>query len=118
MKGESAGDIGAVTTLAQRKRAEAARRARAAADLLSELRAYAEKHGGRFVVFGSAATGTVRYDSDLDVLVDFPETRVGEAWCFVEDACARHGIDPDLHDAATSTAAFVERVRAKGIVLP
>jgi predicted nucleotidyltransferase len=107
-----------VTTLGERKAAEAARRKAAADAAVADLRAYAREHGGRFVVFGSYLTGGIRFDSDLDVVVDFPADRVAEAWRFAEEVCARRGLAPDLHDAATTTRPFLERVRAKGVVLP
>jgi predicted nucleotidyltransferase len=106
-----------VTTLAERKAAEAARRKRSADEVVRELRGYARKHSGRFVVFGSYVTDTMRFDSDLDVLVDFPTDRTADAWRFVEDVCARHGLPLDIHDARTTKPAFVERVSTKGLVL-
>jgi predicted nucleotidyltransferase len=115
----SGGDVSSmtVTTLAERKSAEAARRKRAADDAVRELRVYAREHGGRFVVFGSYVTDSMRFDSDLDVLVDFPMDRTADAWRFVEDVCARHAIPLDIHDARTTKAAFVERVRPRGLAL-
>lgn len=107
-----------VTTLAERKRAEAERRRRAADAVVLALESYARREGGRFVVFGSYVTGAMRYDSDLDVMIDVPVCRSGEAWRFIESACAEHGIEPDIHDAATSRLAFVRRVRAQGRILP
>ncbi len=106
-----------VTTLTERKAAEAARRKRAADDVVRELDEYARKHGGRFVIFGSYATDTMRFDSDLDVLIDFPADRTGDAWRFVEDVCARLAVPLDVHDARTTKASFVERVHAQGLVL-
>ena len=76
-----------VTTVAERKAAEASRRKRAADRAVRELRRYAREHGGRFIVFGSYITDTMRFDSDLDVLVDFPLDGTGDAWRFVEDVC-------------------------------
>ena len=108
----------AVTTLADRKRAEADRRRRAADKVVQALEAYARREEGCFVVFGSYVTDAMRCDSDLDVMIDGPIGRSGEAWRFVEATCAEHGIKPDIHDAATSRLAFVHRVRAQGRVLP
>ncbi|GJD97268.1 hypothetical protein OCOJLMKI_4496 [Methylobacterium iners] len=108
----------AVTTLAQRKASEAARRLQAAEAVVDALGAYARRECGTFVVFGSYVTGTMRFDSDLDVLIDFPPERAAAAWCFVEDVCAEHGVPPDIHDASTSWPVFTQRVRAKGLALP
>ena len=106
-----------VTTLSERKAAEAARRDRAASAVVDELRAYAAATGGRFVLFGSFVDRRMRYDSDLDILIDCPADRAPEAWDFVERICAEADIAPDIHDASTSRPAFVERVTAKGLVL-
>jgi predicted nucleotidyltransferase len=107
-----------VTTLAERKAAEAARRRRAADDAVRELSDYARNHGGRFVVFGSYVTNSMRFDSDVDVLVDFPMDQTADAWRFVEDVSARLAVPLDIHDARTTKSAFVDRVRATGRVLP
>lgn len=106
-----------VTTLSARKAAEAARRKRGADAAVGELARYARAHGGRFIVFGSFVTDSMRFDSDLDLLVDFPEDRSGEAWRFAEAVCARLGVPVDLHDAGTTKPAFVARVLARGLVL-
>lgn len=106
-----------VTTLSERKAAEAARRQDAASRVAETLGAYAAEAGGRFVLFGSFVDRRMRYDSDLDVLIDFPADRIAEAWDVVERTCADADIPPDIHDAATSKSAFVERVLAKGLVL-
>ncbi|MBV9248595.1 MAG: nucleotidyltransferase domain-containing protein [Acetobacteraceae bacterium] len=60
------------------------------------LTAYAREHGGRFLLFGSAARGTMRYDSDVDILVDFPPDTLDHAWNFAERACWDRRLDPDI----------------------
>lgn len=107
----------AVTTLTERKSAETARRMRAADDAVSELRAYARSHGGRFVVFGSYVTRAMRFDSDLDVMLDFPAHAADQAWQFAEDLGRRLAIRLDIHDAGMTKPAFAERVRGSGMVL-
>ncbi|NDW03828.1 nucleotidyltransferase family protein [Jiella pacifica] len=107
-----------VTTLTERKASEAARRERAAEAVVDALAAYARGKGGTFTVFGSYVTKTMRFDSDLDILVDFPADRSAEAWDFVEETSALHRIPADIHDARTMTAPFLGRVRAKGVVVP
>lgn len=106
-----------VTTLAERKESEARRRTAAADAVIGALRDHAGNHGGRYVVFGSCASGTMRFDSDLDLLIDFPPEQAARAWLFAEEACARHAVPPDLHDARTTTAVFRERVLRHGLVL-
>jgi len=105
------------TTLSERKSLEATRRANAASQVVDQLRAYARSKAGRFVVFGSFVDRRMRYDSDLDVLIDFPVAEVPAAWDFIEEACSRAKLDPDIHDASTSKSAFVARVISKGLVL-
>ncbi len=116
MVGSDASSPG-VTTLAERKRHEATRRKRAADEAVRALRRYAGEQGGRYVVFGSYVTGAMRFDSDFDVLIDFPVERTADAWLFAEDVCARHQLPLDIHDARTTTEAFAERVMTKGLVL-
>lgn len=106
-----------VTTLSERKATEAARRDHAASRVAAALRAYAAETGGRFVLFGSFVDRRMRYDSDLDVLIDFPADRIAEAWDLVERTCAEADIEPDIHDTGTSKPAFVERVLARGLIL-
>lgn len=106
-----------IATLAERKNS-AVRRLKTAADgAVRDLRDYAGKHQGRFVVFGSYVKDALRFDSDLDVLVDFPDDRADAAWTFAEDIAARFAIPVDLHDARTSKAVFVEAVMSKGLCL-
>ena len=69
-----------------RKAREASRRARAAEAVARRLSGYARRHGGRFILFGSAASGRMRHD--IDILTDFPDDRALEAFLFAECACA------------------------------
>jgi predicted nucleotidyltransferase len=85
-----------IVTLSQRKAAEAERRQRAVDDLRVALTEYARAHGGRFLLFGSAARGRMRYNSDVDVLTDFPEAATSSAWNFAERACWDRDLDPDV----------------------
>lgn len=86
----------AYVQLSERKAMEAARRRAAVTDLKRELAAYARAHGGRFILFGSAARDEMRYHSDVDLLVDFPPQESGDAWNFAEEACWNRKLDPDL----------------------
>jgi predicted nucleotidyltransferase len=85
-----------IVTLPERKAAEAARRAAAVEALVPVLTAYAKAHGGRFLLFGSAARGRMKFDSDVDLLMDFPTETLSEAWTFAEAACWDLGLEPDL----------------------
>lgn len=50
-----------IVTLRERKADEAARRSEAVAALRPVLTAYARAHGGRFLLYGSAARGCIKY---------------------------------------------------------
>lgn len=106
-----------IVTIAERKaRAESRKRASINA-AMSDLKAYAAAQGGRFLVFGSAAKDTIRYHSDLDILVDFPPEAESAAWRRAEEICQAHGVEHDIHSLARSSAGFLDRVRPGAITL-
>ena len=74
------------------------------------LAAYAREHGGRYLLFGSAARGDMRYDSDVDILVDFPPDALDDAWNFAERACWDRKLEPDITPFAWCRGRFRERV--------
>ena len=99
-----------IVTLAERKATEAERRRQAVESLRLTLTGYARAHGGRFLLFGSAARGTMRCDSDVDILVDFPPDALDDAWSFAERACWDHRLDPDITPFASCRGRFRDRV--------
>jgi predicted nucleotidyltransferase len=99
-----------IVTLTERKAAEADRRRLAVDSLRVVLTEYARAHGGRFLLFGSAARGTIRYDSDVDILLDFPPDSLDDAWSFAEHACWDLRLDPDITPFASCKGRFRERV--------
>jgi predicted nucleotidyltransferase len=107
-----------IVTVAERKAREAARRRAAADFVMSEMKAFCTEHGGRFLIFGSAAEDRMRFDSDLDVVVDFPAEREAEALDFVEDACRRQNLPADIHLKSRSSSGFLDRIRDHMIQLP
>lgn len=107
-----------VVTVPQRKAREAARRRRAADTILAEMTTFGLFHGGRFLVFGSVAEGRMSFDSDLDVVVDFPAGGETEAVEFVEEACRRHGLPHDIHVKSTCSREFLDRIRDHVLVRP
>ena len=106
-----------IVTLTERKAAEAKRRQHAVADLRRALDAYARAHGGRFLLFGSAAREEMRYDSDVDILVEFPADRQAAAWNFAERACWDRRLEPDVMAADWCSEAFLVLVRPQAEVL-
>jgi predicted nucleotidyltransferase len=105
-------DSSSILTVAERKARKAARKKEAVRAVIERLRAFVGESGsaGRFVVFGSAVSGPIRYDSDFDVIIDFPADREAEAWRAVEDACDEWDIEPDILTVATTTPAFLEKI--------
>jgi len=99
-----------IVTLTQRKAAETERRQRSVDDLRTALTEYARTHGGRFLLFGSAARGTMRYNSDVDLLTDFPEAETSSAWNFAERACWERGLDPDVMPRSWCKADFLTHI--------
>jgi len=106
-----------VVTLRERKARKTARNIAAAAAVKEALRDFVRKSGnaGRFIVFGSAATGTMRYDSDFDVIVDFPVEREADAWNAVEDACERWDIKADVFSTATTSDEFLAQIMQRAV---
>ena len=102
-------------TLSAIKAAAVAKIALGIVDLKKDLRLYATAHGGSFWIYGSAARGDFRYNSDVDILVDFPEVHMSDAWRFAEDACFKRGLVPDVSPKAYCSTRFLERVM-KGAV--
>lgn len=82
-----------------------------------DLRDYARSHGGRFVIFGSFARGEARFDSDLDIMVDFPTIAERAAWFYAERSCIDRGVKPDIHLATESGDDLMARVSRDGIVI-
>jgi predicted nucleotidyltransferase len=99
-----------IVTLPERKATEAARKAAAVADLLPLLAAYARARGGRFLLFGSAARRQMKWDSDVDLLLDFPEDAMSAAWVFAERACWDRDLDPDILSLGGCKPAFLEHI--------
>ncbi len=112
-----------VQTLDERKRARAEEIREGVARLRDELAEYGRTHGGRFWLcrfwlYGSAVTGRIHYDSDIDILVDFDRSRIAAAFEFIETACTRLRLKLDAQPKAWCTAAFIDRISSKVLVLP
>jgi predicted nucleotidyltransferase len=99
-----------IVTVRERKAREANRRRDAVAALRPILSAYARAHGGRFLLYGSAARGTMKYDSDVDLLLDFPDDAMTEAWNFAEAACWDRGLEADLLPYGWCKTEFLDHV--------
>ncbi len=109
----------AVRTLAERRAAEAAAKVAAVHELRRTLGERAQEIGGRYVLYGSAARGELRWNSDVDLLLDFPDgDATTAAWGFAEDECARLGLDYDIRPLAWCEPRFLDHVLPGARSLP
>lgn len=102
--------MAAIVTLKERQARALDRRKAAQARLETVLAAAAAQHGGCYRLFGSAARGAMRSDSDVDLLADFPGHSVAAAIRAAEDACEELDLPCDIVDRAWCSAAFLQRV--------
>jgi predicted nucleotidyltransferase len=110
--------MAAVQTLDERRRARVEEIRTGFARLCDEMAGYGRTHGGKFWVYGSAVTGCLRYDSDIDVLVDFDQSQIPPAFDFLESACVRLKLKLDAQPKAWCSPAFIDRISSKALVLP
>ena len=100
-----------IRTLAERKADAAAAKAAALERLRPALTEAARRLGGRFLLYGSAAQGRLRRDSDIDLLLDFPdEASTTAAWDAAERECASLGLECDARPLAWCSAGFLQHV--------
>lgn len=100
-----------IRTLAERKADAAAAKAAALERLRPALAEAARGLGGRFLLYGSAAQGRLRYDSDVDLLLDFPDdAATTAAWDAAERECANLGLQCDARPLAWCSAGFLQHV--------
>lgn len=90
----------------------------AVAELKPALAAYARDHGGRFILFGSAARREMRPDSDVDIYVDFPAGPHMGAIGFAEEAAVQLGLKPDILGFGRPAGRLLARLEQEGLVLP
>jgi predicted nucleotidyltransferase len=106
-----------IVTLTERKEARVAQIRDGIARLRPELADYARRNGGEFWLYGSAASGDLHYDSDVDILADFAPDALSAAVVFAETACTHHCLKPDVKPKSWCTEAFIRRIAAKALVL-
>ena len=85
--------------------------------LKPELARYALAHGGRFILFGSAARGTPHDESDVDIIADFPERGSVPACSFADERCWALGLKPDCRPLEWTSDTVVARALEEGVVL-
>lgn len=106
-----------IVTIAERKQMQVDGIRKAIAAVEPVLADYARRHGGRFVVFGSAASDDVRHDSDYDLMVDFALPIERRARDFAERLCIDAGLRADVHLKPDLPPALMERIDRDGRVL-
>jgi len=106
-----------IVTLKKRKERAVTARKMAVRRVSSALACYARQHGGKYLLFGSAARGELRFDSDIDIIVDFPIEHEHDAICMAEDACAAEKLPCDVLTLRTCDHHFLSRIRDDARVL-
>ena len=99
-----------IVTLKEREARLLASRRAALARLELRLASVAAQYGGCYRMFGSAARGEMRPDSDVDLLADFSRENVSAAIRAAEDACEELGLRCDIVDQSWCSATFLQRV--------
>jgi predicted nucleotidyltransferase len=103
-------EVQMVVTIADRKRRKVSQLRAATGDVIALLETYATKRSGRFLVFGSAARDNLRFDSDFDLLIDFPAESERAARDYAEKVAIEHGLKPDIHMVSEASPALMDRV--------
>jgi predicted nucleotidyltransferase len=103
-----------VKTVAIRRAETRARLLSAVRRLSHDLSKYADGTSGAFYLFGSFVRGDYADESDVDILVDFPERLRAEAMDFAETACLRYELKADVRPSQWVTRRFADRVRREG----
>lgn len=104
-------DTPVLRTLTDRKAAAVAAKVAALDQLRPALRDHAQRLGGRFLLYGSAARGELRHSSDIDLLLDFPgDAATKAAWDAAEQACAGLDLDCDIRPLRWCGARFLQHV--------
>ena len=99
-----------IVTLRERRARALEERKDAQRTLEARLTAHAARHGGRYRLFGSAARGDLRPESDVDLLADFPEQSVDAAIRDAQDTCEEMGLHHDVLDQSLCPADFLRHV--------
>ena len=99
-----------IVTLKDLRARSLANRRAALARLELRFAEAAGEYGGRYRLFGSAARGEMRPDSDGDLLADFSRQNVSAAIRAAEDACEELGLSCDIVDQAWCSPTFLRRV--------
>ena len=102
--------MASIVTISEREHRAIAARREALADAEARLAVEATRHGGQYLMFGSAATGEIHPKSDLDLLADFPRDTVSEAIRAAERICLELKLPCDVLDQAACKSTFLQFV--------
>jgi predicted nucleotidyltransferase len=105
-----------IVTVAERKAECVASLRAAVARLKLDLAEHAAATGATCILYGSAARDDLRYDSDVDILVDAPNATRVEALDRVDDSSARLGLKADIAEASWFGPRFHARIAPECIV--
>jgi predicted nucleotidyltransferase len=108
-----------VLTIAARREARLTALQGGVAALRERLAAAAPPLRGRFLLYGSAARGELRHDSDVDLLLDFPdEATTRRAWELAEAACRDLGLRADIRPLEGCGGRFLAHVMPEAVPIP
>lgn len=106
-----------IKTLADRAR-DAAERLTVALEMLDrELVVYARREGGRFIRYGSTATGRATSRSDVDIIADFADEQLSAACRFADEVCHDQKLLPDVRPVDWCSERLVKRALEEGRIL-
>ena len=106
-----------VVTILERKTRKVEQLRVAVKAVMARLREYADLNAGRYIVFGSAAREQLHFDSDLDLIVDFPPDLERQARDFAEMVCREWAVPSDIRLIGDASPALMARVHRDGLVL-
>mgnify|MGYP000365493274 CR=1 FL=1 len=110
--------VSGIKTLADRARERGERLSAALATLDRELAVYARREGGRFIRYGSTATGRAQAHSDVDIIADFADDERCLAACrFADYACLDRSLKPDVRPVQWSSPKIIARALEEGRIL-
>ena len=106
-----------VLTLKERHGRAMDRMARSIVEIDALLTTYAREHDGRFIRYGSTATGRMRRHSDVDIIADFAEDFAGQAAFYADMICAARDIPSDVRPRHFVSDKLMARALAEGVLL-
>lgn len=106
-----------VRTLDQRRRDRVVALQHGVDQLVPRLASYAKRQGGRYILFGSAASGDLHDLSDVDLIADFPQEVVIAACAFADACCSELGLTGDVRPASWTSDVLMDRALSTGRVV-